>query len=60
MKWPCEVSVARLLKKAKKEHIAALCGDFGVAVSGTKQELAESLSTQLHYETDEEEEEEEE
>ena len=50
----------RLVKKAKKEHIAALCGDFGVGISGTKQELAENLSEQLHYETDDDDEEEEE
>ena len=53
MEWACDVSVKRLIKKAKKEHIAALCGDFGVSVSGTKQELAENLAEQLHYETDE-------
>ena len=56
MKWACDVSIMRLVKKAKKEHIAALCSDFGVSVSGTKQELAESLAEQLHYETDDEEE----
>ena len=47
-------------KKAKKDNIAALCGDFGVPVSGTKQELAKDLAQQLHYETEDEEEEEEE
>ena len=46
----------RLVKKAKKEHIALLCGDFGVPVSGTKQELAENLAEQLHYETDDDDE----
>lgn len=55
----CDVAVTRLLKKAKKEHIAALCGDFGVSVSGTKQELAENLAEQLHYETDTDDEDEE-
>ena len=44
--------VMRLLKKAKKEHIAALCGDFGVRISGNKQNLAQDLAQQLHYETD--------
>lgn len=44
--------VMRLLKKAKKEQIAALCGDFGVRISGTKQDLAQDLAEQLHYETD--------
>lgn len=44
----------RLVEKAKEEHIAALCGDFGVALLGTKQELAERLAMQLHYETDNE------
>ena len=55
MKWACEVAVMRLVKKAKKEHIALLCGDFGVPVSGNKQDLAENLAEQLHYETDAEE-----
>ena len=58
MEWACDVTVKRLLKKAKKEHIALLCGDFGVGISGTKQELSENLAEQLHYETDSDDEEE--
>ena len=54
MSWPCEVSTERLIKKAKKEHIAALCGDFGIPITGSKANLAEALAEQLHYETDEE------
>ena len=59
MQWACDVAAMRLVKKAKKEHLAALCGDFGVPVSGTKQELAELLAEQMHYETDDEEDDEE-
>ena len=55
VKWACEIATMRLLKRAKKDHLAALCGAFGVPVSGTKQELAENLAEQLHYETAEEE-----
>jgi len=54
MSWPCEVSTERLVKKAKKEHIAALCGDFGIPITGSKAKLAEALAEQLHYETDDE------
>ena len=56
MDGACDVAVMRLMKKAKKEHIAALCSDFGVSASGTKRELAEDLAEQLHYETDDDEE----
>ena len=54
MSWPCEVSSERLAKKAKKEHLVALCGDFGIPTTGSKAKLAEMLAEQLHYETDDE------
>ena len=56
MTWACEVAVGRLLKKAKKETMVALCADFGVPTSGNKEALAETLAEQLHYETDDDEE----
>lgn len=52
MSWACQVTTDRLDKKAKKEHIAALCGDFGIPTTGSKAKLAEALAEQLHYETD--------
>ena len=52
MKWACDVTHMRFMKKAKKEHIALLCGDFGIPTSGNKRELSQNLAEQLHYETD--------
>ena len=56
MEWTCRLSTMRLLKRGNLSHIACLCRDFGVNVSGTKQQLAENLAEQLHYETDDDEE----
>ena len=56
MKWPCEITVMRIMKKiSKKEKIAAFLEDFGVPTRGSKEELAQSLAEQLHYETDDDE-----
>lgn len=55
MEWACKVTTMRILKKSKKEKIAAFLEDFGVPTRGSKEELAQSLAEQLHYETDEEE-----
>ena len=52
MKWACEITAMRLLKKAKKEHLIPLLEDFGVPTKGSKEELSTLLSEQLHYETD--------
>ena len=52
MKWACEITAMRLLKKAKKEHLIPLLEDFGVPTKGSKEELCTLLSEQLHYETD--------
>ena len=52
MKWACEITTMRLLKKAKKEHLIPLLEDFGVPTKGSKEELSTLLSEQLHYETD--------
>ena len=56
--WACEISKERLLKKCRKETLQAMCVDFGVSSSGSKEQLADMLSEQLHAETDDEEEEE--
>lgn len=56
LEWACEVMVGRLMKKATKDTLSLLCGEFGVATTGTKKALAEALAEQCHYETDEEEE----
>ena len=52
MKWACEITAMRLLKKAKKEHLIPLLEDFGVPTKGSKEELSTLLSEQLHYEAD--------
>ena len=52
MKWACEITAMRLLKKAKKEHLIPLLEDFGVPTKGSKEELCTLLSEQVHYETD--------
>lgn len=48
----CKITVMRLMKSAKKEHIIPLLQDFGVPTKGSKEELATLLSEQLHYDTD--------
>ena len=40
MKWACEITAMRLLKKAKKEHLIPLLEDFGVPTKGSKEELS--------------------
>ena len=56
MKWACKITVMRIMKKiSKKEKIAAFLEDFGVPTRGSKEELAQSLAEQLHYETDDDE-----
>ena len=52
--WACEVSKERLLKKCRKETLQSMCSDFGVPTSGSKEQLADILSEQLHAETDDE------
>ena len=52
MKWACEITAMRLLKKCKKEHLIPLLEDFGVPTKGSKEELCTLLSEQVHYETD--------
>ena len=52
MKWACQISTMRLLKKAKKEHLTPLLEDFGVPTKGSMKELSVLLAEQLHYETD--------
>ena len=52
MKWACEISAMRLMKKAKKEHLIPLLEDFGVPTKGSKEELSTLLAEQLRYETD--------
>ena len=52
--WACEVSKERLLKRCRKETLQAMCSDFGVPTSGSKEQLADMLSEQLHAETDDE------
>ena len=52
MKWACEITTMLLIKRAKKEHLIPLLGDFGVPSKGSKEELSTLLSEQLHYETD--------
>ena len=52
MKWACEITAMRLLKKATKEHLILLLEDFGVPTKGSKEELCTLLSEQVHYETD--------
>ena len=52
MKWACEITTMRLIKRAKKEHLIPLLEDFGVPSKGSKEELSTLLSEQLHYETD--------
>ena len=42
----------RLMKKVKKEHMIPLLVDFGVPTQGSKEEIAQQLADQLHYETD--------
>ena len=54
MKWTCQITTMRLLKKAKKEHLIPLLEDFGVPTKGSKEELSTLLAEQLHYETDNE------
>ena len=53
MEWACKISLMRLLKKVKRENMILLCKDFGVPSKGSSEQIAESLSVQLHYETDE-------
>jgi hypothetical protein len=56
-----EVVIGRLVKKVQPCNLRALLRDFGVAdalAAADKQELAELLSEQLHYETDPDEDEE--
>ena len=36
MKWACEITAMRLLKKAKKEHLIPRLEDFGVPTKGSK------------------------
>ena len=55
MSWACEVAAMRLAK-CRKELLITLCHEFNIPATGTKEELAENLSEQLHYETDDEEE----
>ena len=52
MKWACEITTMRLIKRAKKAHLIPLLEDFGVPTKGSKEELSTLLSEQLHYETD--------
>ena len=51
-----DIVIGRLVKKVRPSNIRALLRDFGVtdeeATAADKQELAELLSEQLHYETD--------
>lgn len=54
MEWACKISLMRLLKKVKRENMISLCKDFGIPSKGSSEQIAESLSVQLHYETDEE------
>ena len=51
----CQVTVKRLMKKAKAETINTLLADFGLSGAGTKEQLAEQLAEQLHYATDDDE-----
>ena len=51
----CMLSKCRWeLKKCRKETLQAMCSDFGVPTSGSKEQLADILSEQLHAETDNE------
>ena len=59
MQVAVDVTVTRLMKKCEKNQIAALCADFGISVSGTKEDLAMRLAEQLLYETDDDEDEDE-
>jgi hypothetical protein len=50
-----EVVIGRLVKKVQPSNLRAVLRDFGVAdaaAAADKQELAELVSEQLHYETD--------
>ena len=54
-----EVVIGRLVKKIRPCNMRALLRDFGVSdATADKQELAELVSEQLHYETDPDEDEE--
>lgn len=52
MSVACDFTVMRLMKKVKKEHMIPLLVDFGVPTQGSKEEIAQQLADQLHYETD--------
>ena len=56
MKWACDVSTLRLLKKAKPATVGTMLEEFGVGTDITAslgaQECASLLAEQLHYETD--------
>jgi len=58
MKWPSEITVERLMKKASKESMLPLLRMFVSPVPDglSMQQIAEALGEQLHYETDDEEE----
>ena len=44
----------RLLKKCSKEILQMMCADFELPWSGSREQLADMLSEQLHAETDDE------
>ena len=56
MKWPCEVCVNRLEKRANPVNVKALLADFMTIPSSVSDKEARSmlLAEQLHYETDDE------
>jgi hypothetical protein len=57
MDWACDVTVMRLLKKAKKRRTSPLSAPTlaSPTPAPSKEQIAQHLSEQLHYETDDEE-----